>query len=111
MRLHRIHALPAATRVQFDHADLHMTWRGNGGTMDEKRQIAERLATCWNVLEGMPTALLLEGVLRELCDAVAGGDLAGAQAALAKMDRGTDTTDGRLHDCKNCITNEETTDG
>ncbi len=101
VKLHRIHAMNEATRLQID--DLGMTWRGDGGDPRLKVDISHRLAVCWNVCEGMPTELLLSGVLRDLIAAVDAGDLAGAQAQLARMDRDIDRTDGRLHDCKHCL--------
>lgn len=34
------------------------------------------------------------------------GDIDKARAVLAKMDAGTDRTDGRLHDCEPCLQRE-----
>ncbi len=105
VKLHRHHAAPQATRVQFGEP-ISQTWRGDGGNPDLKAAIAYRLAVCWNVCEGIPTSQLEEGVLIELLDAVADGNLRRAQSLLAKMDRGFDETDGRFHDCEPCLEDE-----
>jgi hypothetical protein len=55
------------------------------------------------VCEGIPTKLLLDGILRDVFEAVEAGDLPTAQALVATLDRGTDTTHGRLHDCPGCL--------
>lgn len=103
-KLHRIHAAPQATRVQFD--GMGITWRGDGGCIEEKTAMARRLAVAWNVCEGFPTPALERGLLRELVDAVAAGNLAAAQAAVAEMDLEVDTTGGRVHDCEPCLARE-----
>jgi hypothetical protein len=108
IKLHRVHAGAQASRLQFgDPINLH--WRGEGSrvSLGTKAAIAHRLAVCWNVCEGIPIAELESGHWRELTDAVFAGDLKTAQAVLAKMDSGTDTSDGRLHDCKQCMTKIE----
>lgn len=111
MKLHRIHAAPQASRVQFKHDGVEMTWRGDGATLELKTQTAHRMAVCWNVCEGIPTELLEDGLLSEICNAVAAGDISRAKDALIKIDRGTDTTDGRLHDCESCLSKKEHDDG
>ncbi|MGE3454342.1 MAG: hypothetical protein AB7O24_04435 [Kofleriaceae bacterium] len=76
---------------------------GGNASLPLKRAMAERIATCWNVLEGIPTAALLDGVLRDIFMAIDAGDLAEAQRLLAVLDSRTDLTDGRAHDCKQCL--------
>jgi hypothetical protein len=99
--------MPQATRVQVVMPDGEQTWRMDGrAPLDLKAAVARRLAVCWNVCEGFPTEQLELGLLRELCNAVAAGDIAKAQELLAKSDRGCDTTDGRLHDCQPCLEHE-----
>lgn len=107
VKLHRFHMVDQATRLQFDHPTLGMTWRADGRyALDLKQAIAHRLAVCWNVLEGMPTELIEQGLLLELCLAIDAGDMDRAKAALAKMDSGIDRTDGRAHDCAACLRRE-----
>ena len=101
-KLHRIHAGAASSRLEFSEP-IAMTWRGEGGPPEIKTAVAHRLATCWNVLEGIPTAALLDGALRKICDAVEAGDLDAAQRELARFDRKIDRTNGRLHDCPGCL--------
>jgi hypothetical protein len=101
-KLHRIHAGAQATRVQFE-GPIAMTWRAEGGDPAIKQAIAYRLAQCWNVLEGIPSALLEEGLLRDLCDAVDRGDLAAAQAIVRRWGDAIDMTNGRPHDCPGCL--------
>lgn len=101
-KLHRVHAGATSSRLEFD-APIRMTWRGEGGDVAIKNAMAHRLATCWNVCEGIPTALLLDGVIRDVFAAVEAGDLAAAQALVARLDRGTDRSHGRLHDCPGCL--------
>jgi hypothetical protein len=101
-KLHRIHAGAQATRVQFG-APLGMTWRGEGGDPKAKEAVAHRLATCWNVLEGVPTAALLDGVLRDIFDAIERGNMETARMLVGRFDREVDRTDGRLHDCAGCL--------
>jgi hypothetical protein len=45
-------------------------WRGEGGSQEEKRELAYRLALCWNLAEGWPTDALEEGILRSVEDAL-----------------------------------------
>lgn len=100
LKLHRLHAAPQATRVQFD--TMGITWRGEGGSVADKTAMARRLAVAWNVCEGFPTPALERGLLLELVNAVAAGNLEAAQAAVAEMDRSLDMTGGRLNDCVQC---------
>lgn len=103
MKLHHIHAAPVASRVQFEHRGLEVTWRGDGGTLPLKREMARRLAVCWNVLEGIPTEALERGLLLEAFTAIAAGDLARAQRAAAEIDKAVELTEhGDAHDCDAC---------
>ena len=43
-------------------------WRGEGGDQETKRELAYRLALCWNLAEGWPTEALEEGILRSVED-------------------------------------------
>lgn len=107
MKLHHIHAAPVATRVQFEHKGIDVTWRGDGGSLPLKREMARRLAVCWNVLEGMPTDALERGLLLEVFQAIDAGDLDRARRAVADVDRACDlTADGHAHDCKACRARE-----
>lgn len=107
MKLHRFHCAPQATRVHVALPEHEMTWRADGrAPLDLKRDVAHRLAVCWNVLEGVPTEVLLQGHLLEMCMAIDAGDLERAKAALAKLDRGSDWSDGRPHDCPGCLERE-----
>lgn len=101
-KLHRIHAGASSSRLEFD-APVRVTWRGEGEDVAIKTAMAHRLATCWNVCEGIPTTLLLEGFLRDLVTAIDAGDLAAAQELVSRMDRGIDRSHGRLHDCPGCL--------
>lgn len=108
-KLHRYHMLDKASRLEFDAPERawSMAWRADGRfPLALKGAIAHRLAVCWNVLEGMPTELLEQGLLIELVQAIDAGDMDRAKAAVAKMDRGIDNTDGRAHDCAGCLKRE-----
>lgn len=120
LKLHRIHAAPAAGKggCSFDLGGIR--WRGDGGAptpegQERKRAMAYRLAVCWNVIEGIPTEDLEAGILRDVFDAAErlvaimggdgaepGSDVAALRDALARFDGRVDRTDGRLHDCKGC---------
>lgn len=100
--IHRIHAAPVASRVQFH--ELGHAWRADGGrSLPEKVAVAYRLALCWNVMEGIPTELIEAGWIRDLCAAVDAGDLAKAQAIVRQWSERIELVDGRPHDCKQCI--------
>jgi hypothetical protein len=101
-RLQHIHAAPAASRVELD----EMTWRGDGGTLPRKREIARRIAVCWNVCEGIPTATLEGGVLRDVFEAIRNGDLQLAQSLVAAFDLDVELVAGRPHACDDCIAKE-----
>ena len=104
-KLHRIHVSPQATRVQISGTAGvgSQTWRGEGGDGAAKQAIAYRLALCWNVLEGIPSAALEAGLVRDLCTLIEAGDLAGAQALVARWTDLVDMTNGRPHDCAGCL--------
>lgn len=108
-KLHHIHAAAAATRVEFEEGSISLTWRGEGsGSLALKRDMARRLAVCWNVLEGVPTEALEGGMLTELCLAVAAGDMPRAQRALSVVDRAVElTADGKPHACTACSKREQ----
>jgi hypothetical protein len=109
VKLHHTHAAAQASRVELH--DLNQVWRGEGGNLPVKRDVAHRLATCWNVLEGIPTEALLDGALRDLFAAVDAGDLAGAQAIVARFDARIErTADGSAHDCAGCRMREQEDD-
>jgi hypothetical protein len=123
-RLHRIHVAPALGTGGSSFDVEGVRWRGDAGTASWKRSVAYRLALCWNLCEGWPTATLEDGVLRDLDDVsfrleVALTDLLAhdpralpheiitlveAAAALrATRDADYDDTDGRPHDCPDCL--------
>jgi hypothetical protein len=105
VKLHRIHATPQATRVEFGAELGGMTWRGDGSPSfgAAKEAVAYRLAICWNVLEGVPNAKLESGWVRDLCQAVTDGDLAKARSLVDAVTDQVDVTNGRAHDCADCI--------
>jgi len=95
-------------------------WRGEGGTQETKRELAYRLALCWNLAEGWPTEDFEKGILRSVEDALVQFlDLVGRRSAevpadirtladrLSDLLEGRDThydlTDGHPHDCAACL--------
>jgi hypothetical protein len=103
--LHRIHAVVQASRVEMD--DVDMVWRGEGGSLELKRQAAYGFALCWNVLEGIPTTALEAGAVRDLIAAIQAGEMTRAQELAARMVDAVDLTNGRPHDCTLCLANAE----
>ena len=124
LSLHRMHAAPASGTggSSFDLGAVR--WRGEGGDTAWKRSVAHRLCLCWNLCEGWPTSTLEDGVLRELDDVsfrleAALTDLLAndpcalpreiitlvetASALRAARDADYDDTDGRPHDCPDCL--------
>jgi hypothetical protein len=114
--LHRSHAStpPNGNRVDIG----AVAWRGEGSNWDEKRPQARRIVVCWNVCEGWPTEALEAGALRNADELVQkllarlkhealsddALDLVDElQDALAKRDVQQDVTNGRLHDCEDCL--------
>lgn len=97
-KLHHIHAAAAASRVELD----DLTWRGEGGSLPRKREVARRLAVCWNVCEGIPTAELERGLLRLVFEAIRAGDFAFAQQLVRSVDVMVELVHGKPHACKAC---------
>ena len=119
-RWHRVHAAPASGRggCSFDIGPVR--WRGEGGTQEDKRELAYRLALCWNLAEGWPTEALEKGILRSVEDTLVQLlDLLDRRSAevpaevrtladrlsslLEERDTHYDLTDGRPHDCAACL--------
>ena len=119
-RWHRVHAAPASGRggCSFDIGPVR--WRGEGGNQEAKRELAYRLALCWNLAEGWPTEALEKGVLRSVEDGlvellgllhVRSEDVPDDVRALGnrlsrlleERDRHYELTDGRPHDCAACL--------
>jgi hypothetical protein len=119
-RWHRVHAAPASGRGGCS-LDIGPTrWRGEGGDQKTKRELAYRLAVCWNVAEGWPTDALEAGVLRSVEDglvellgvlevrsAEVPDDICALGERLSRLLEGRNThydlTDGRPHDCAACL--------
>jgi hypothetical protein len=104
MRLHHLHAAAQATRVEFHGIRPAMIWRADGNaSLEIKGRTARRLAVCWNVLEGIPTEALETGMLLEVFEAIAAGDLERAQRAAAQVEAAVELTDnGKPHACESC---------
>ena len=119
-RWHRIHASPASGRGGCSLDTGPVRWRGEGGDQKTKRELAYRLALCWNLTEGWPTEALEAGVLRlvedrliellELLRAHSAGvpdDIRKLGDRLSRLleerDTHFDLTDGRPHDCAACL--------
>jgi len=119
-RWHRIHASPASGHGGCSLDTGLVRWRGEGGTQEAKRELANRLALCWNLAEGWPTEALEKGVLRTVEDAlvellelleVRSNDIPDDVRTLAdrlsrlleERDTDYDLTDGRPHDCAACL--------
>lgn len=102
-KLHHIHAAAQASRLEFEALD-RMTWRAEGrAPLALKAEVAYRAAVCWNVLEGIPTAALMDGVLLEIFEALDAGDLERARRAAGRLDAAADLTDdGMPHACEAC---------
>ena len=119
-RWHRVHAAPASGRGGCSLDIGPVRWRGEGGDQETKRELAYRLAVCWNVAEGWPTEALEAGVLRSVedglvkllellrvrsedvpCDIRKLGDR--LSRLLEERDTHYDLTDGRPHDCAACL--------
>jgi hypothetical protein len=119
-RWHRVHAAPASGRGGCSLDVGPVRWRGEGGDQETKRELAYRLAVCWNVAEGWPTEALEKGILRSVedglvkllellrvrsedvpCDIRKLGDR--LSRLLEERDTHYDLTDGRPHDCAACL--------
>lgn len=126
-KLHRVHVYPSTFRLDVGgNTGLSYRPESSAHDADTKAAVARRLAVCWNVLEGMPTHELEEGVLSDvfeaawaLSDACAlllrtddlPDELREAHArlfdALSRGERAVDRTRGRLHDCTGCLGESE----
>jgi len=123
-RWHRVHAAPASGRGGCSLDIGPVRWRGEGGDQETKRELAYRLAVCWNVAEGWPTEALERGVLRSVEDGLVELlELLEVRAAevpedvrvlgerlsrlLEERDAHYDLTDGRPHDCAGCLAKPE----
>ena len=119
-RWHRVHAAPALGRGGCSLDTGPVRWRGEGGTQEAKRELAYRLALCWNLAEGWPTEALEKGILRSVEDTLVQLlDLLDRRSAevpadirtladrlsclIAERDANYDLTDGRPHDCAACL--------
>ena len=119
-RWHRVHAAPASGRGGCSLDIGPVRWRGEGGTQEAKRELAYRLALCWNLAEGWPTEALEKGILRSVEDTLVQLlDLLDRRSAevpadirtladrlsclLEERDTHYDLTDGRPHDCAACL--------
>jgi len=119
-RWHRVHAAPASGRGGCSLDTGPVRWRGEGGDQETKRELAYRLALCWNLAEGWPTEALEKGILRSVEDGlvellelleVRAGEVPGDVRALGERlsrlleerDAHYDLRDGRPHDCVVCL--------
>ena len=119
-RWHRVHAAPALGRGGCSLDTGPVRWRGEGGDQEAKRELAYRLALCWNLAEGWPTEALEKGILRAVEDALVQLlDLLDRRSAevpadirtladrlsclLEERDTDYDLSDGRPHDCAACL--------
>jgi len=119
-RWHRVHSAPASGRGGCSVDIGPARWRGEGGSQEAKRELAYRLALCWNLAEGWPTEALEKGILRSVEDAIVQLlDLLDRRSAEVPADIRTladrlscllkernthyDLTDDRPHDCAACL--------
>ena len=119
-RWHRVHAAPASGRGGCSLVIGPIRWRGEGSDRETKREVAYRLALCWNLAEGWPTQALKKGILRSVEDTLVELlDLLDRRTAevpadirtladrlsclLEERDTHYDLTDGRPHDCAACL--------
>ena len=119
-RWHRVHAAPASGRGGCSLDIGAIRWRGEGGDQETKREVAYRLALCWNLAEGWPTGALEKGILRSVEDTLVELlDLLDRRSAevpadvrtladrlsclLEERDTQYDLTDNRPHDCAACL--------
>jgi hypothetical protein len=119
-RWHRVHAAPASGRGGCSLDIGPVRWRGEGGDQETKRELAYRMAVCWNVAEGWPTDALEKGILRSVEDRLAEllalldgrsaevpDDVRALGERLSRLleerDAHYDVTDGRPHDCATCL--------
>ena len=119
-RWHRVHAAPASGRGGCSLDTGPVRWRGEGGDQETKRELAYRLALCWNLAEGWPTEALEKGILRSVEDGLVQllsllevrsedvpDDIRALTGRLSRLleerDTHFDLTDGRPHDCAACL--------
>ena len=119
-RWHRIHASPASGRGGCSLDTGPVRWRGEGGDQETKRELAYRLALCWNLAEGWPTEALEKGILRSVEETLVEllallevrseevpNDIRTLGKRLSRLleerDMHYDLTDGRPHDCAACL--------
>jgi len=119
-RWHRVHAAPASGRGGCSLDIGPVRWRGEGGDQQSKRELAYRMAVCWNVAEGWPTEALERGVLQSVEDGLVEllellevrseevpDDIRTLGKRLSRLleerDTRFDLTHGRPHDCAACL--------
>jgi hypothetical protein len=119
-RWHRVHAAPASGRGGCSLDIGPVRWRGEGSDQEVERELAYRMAVCWNVAEGWPTEALERGVLRSVEDGLlellellevhskeVPDDVRALGERLSRLleerDTHYDLTDGRPHDCAACL--------
>ena len=119
-RWHRVHAVPASGRGGCSLDIGPVRWRGAGGDQETKRELAYRLALCWNLAEGWPTEALEKGILRSVEETLVKlvellrvrskdipDDVRTLGARLSRLieerDTRFDLTDGRPHDYAACL--------
>ena len=119
-RWHRVHAAPASGRGGCSLDTGPVRWRGEGGDQEAKRELAYRLALCWNLAEGWPTEALKKGILRSVQDTLVEllellevrseevpDDIRMLADRLSRLLEARDThydlTAGRPHDCAACL--------
>ena len=119
-RWHRVHAVPASGRGGCSLDIGPVRWRGEGGDQQSKRELAYRMAVCWNVAEGWPTEALERGVLQSVEDGLVEllellevrseevpDDIRTLGKRLSRLleerDTRFDLTHGRPHDCAACL--------
>ena len=119
-RWHRVHAAPASGRGGCSLDIGPVRWRGEGGDQETKRELAYRMAVCWNVAEGWPTEALEAGILRSVEDGLAQllellevhskevpDEVRALRERLLRLlderDGHYDLAEGRPHDCEACL--------
>jgi hypothetical protein len=117
---HRVHAVTASGRGGCSLDIGPVRWRGEGGDQEAKRELAYRLAVCWNLAEGWPTEALETGVLLSVEDGLVKllqllrarsedvpDDVRALGRRLSRLleerDTHYDLTDDRPHDCPGCL--------
>lgn len=113
--LHRFHLTPRGRRVRLVHHELRLSSSITGGTADQARAFAWRIALAWNMAEGWPAKAAEAGALRALDDAVhqlveaheRGQDCSNIIALIAARLRHRDALQDlqheRVFDCAQCV--------